>query len=61
MTRQYTATDFPHGLRCAECSVLFVEGQPIAERLDAMDEWQNGEPLFWATLMCVACDLKETM
>ena len=31
----YTDEDWPHGLRCAACDVLFVEGQPISQRLDS--------------------------
>lgn len=34
--RCYVDEEWPHGLRCAACHELFVEGQPISERLDSM-------------------------
>ena len=48
----YRAAEWPHGLRCAACHELFVEDQPIAERLDA---FQDDIPILVPT--CVACDV----
>lgn len=48
----YEAADWPHGLRCAACNQEFMEGQPIAERLDA---FRDDIPI--VILTCVACDL----
>jgi hypothetical protein len=28
-TRDYTAGDWPHGLRCTDCESYFAEGDPI--------------------------------
>lgn len=48
----YVSAEWPHGLRCAACGGLFVEGQPISERLHAfVDEL----PIVVVT--CVACGL----
>jgi hypothetical protein len=53
-----------HGLSCKECHVVFEEGQPIARRVDGVEAagYLPGatspvEPLFWVTLICVACSL----
>lgn len=48
----YHAEDWPHGLRCGECSGLFVEGQPISKRLDA---FQEDVPI--VTIVCVPCGM----
>ena len=59
----FTAEDFPEGLRCAECHVEFIEGQPIAQRLDGMDVWREGElgpegeAVPFVTLICVGCSV----
>jgi len=50
--RFYTPDEWPHGLRCADCSREFVEGQPIAERLEA---FQDDIPI--VVIVCVECDL----
>jgi hypothetical protein len=57
----YRAEDFTeggkcHGLSCAACGTVFVEGQPIAELLDGVDEFAS-EPMFCVTLVCVPCSL----
>lgn len=49
----YRTEEWPYGLRCAACSEEFVEGQPIAQRLDG---FQDESPLL--TLTCVACDVR---
>jgi hypothetical protein len=57
-TTTFRDRDFDgHGLRCRECEAVFVEGQPIAERLDGIDALSDGEPLFFVTLICVGCSL----
>jgi hypothetical protein len=49
----YTDEDFEHGLRCGECDTLFVEGQPISERLtDFIEETPVVE------LVCVPCGMR---
>ncbi len=48
----FASEEWPHGLRCAACSEEFMEGQPIAERLEA---FQDDVPI--VILTCVACDL----
>lgn len=48
----YREEEWQHGLRCAACGEQFVEGQPIARRLDA---FQDDSPML--VLMCVACDV----
>lgn len=51
-----------------DCKVVFIEGQPIAERLtgiDTCDDLANlpgananpSDPLFWVEIICVGCDL----
>jgi hypothetical protein len=41
-----------HGLRCAECKTVFVDGQPISERLDSFFG-----PTPVVRLICVGCAL----
>jgi hypothetical protein len=48
----YRDAEWPEGLRCAACGELFVEGQPISERLDGM----VGDD-FLVVLVCVPCNL----
>lgn len=48
--RLYTEEEWPHGLRCAACDEVFVEGQPIAERLEA---FQDDIPV--VVITCVGC------
>lgn len=54
--RVYVPEEWPHGLRCMDCNDLFIEGQPIAERLTGMTEVE-GEPAFSIEIICVPCSL----
>lgn len=53
--RYYAADEWEHGLRCAACHRLFVEGDEIRERLDSMADYE-GEAAFVVLLTCVVCD-----
>lgn len=53
--RTYAADDWPHGLRCSECDTLFIEGQPISERLDC---FIGDMPC--VVLVCVGCAMAGT-
>lgn len=52
----FASSEWEYGLRCMSCNREFVEGQPIAERLEAMTEYE-GEPAFIVELVCVECSL----
>lgn len=56
MTNFFDPDDWEHGLRCMDCNREFVEGQPIAERLEAMTEFE-GRPAVVVELICVECSL----
>jgi hypothetical protein len=53
----YHEVDFPHGLRCASCGVLFIEGQPIGEWPQGMGHIGD-EPMMSSILVCVDCELR---
>jgi hypothetical protein len=59
MRRYMDSLDFPHGLRCVECSRPIIEGDEYRERLDnpPFIDTEIGEA--WCVLLiCVPCDEK---
>ncbi len=44
------ASDWPHGLRCAECSRIIVEGEALNERIEG---FLDGIPILEIT--CMGC------
>lgn len=50
----YKAGEWEHGLRCADCETDFIEGQPISEYLEAMQDYGD-EPVPVVVLVCGSC------
>ena len=50
--RVYESEEWPYGLRCAACNELFIEGQPISERLDSFID-----DIPCVVIVCVGCNL----
>lgn len=54
-----TYTDFPHGLRCADCGGEIEWGDNYSERLEGImgDEFAalTDEPVMEVTLVCLRC------
>lgn len=68
MPRFYDPKDYEGGLSCMDCGGIFLEGQPIAERLIGVDtcgdlaylpgaDASPDDPLFYLDIICVPCDL----
>jgi hypothetical protein len=53
----YQPADWPDGLRCADSHREFLVGQPVSQRLFAMDEYAF-EPVACVEIVCCACALK---
>ena len=53
--RYYHSEEWEHGLRCAMCQRLFVDGDEYRESLFAMAEIM-GDPVTCCEIVCVACD-----
>lgn len=51
----YVDEDWPHGLRCAECSCLIEEGDRYSQRLSS---FQDDIPV--VLIVCVTCALADT-
>lgn len=54
MAERYRDGDWPHGLRCGECSRLFEDGMPISEQIDNMIE-----DIPCVVPVCVPCGLEK--
>lgn len=67
--RVFSSAEYPEGMRCSDCRRAFIDGQPIEDRLTAMDTCDSladvfggarTDPLYWTEPVCHACAIGAT-